>query len=126
MITAWSQHKREAAAFLMFMHTPERLAAFYRQTGGFPADDRFNLHAITDPLQKQMLAWDLDPHNIWLENFVPTQIDYNGDQIAGETITSNSGGGDTAAQLWERTARQWRVSNPAEMKQFSAWIGASL
>jgi len=125
MITAWSQHKREAAAFLLFMHTPERLAAFYGQTGGFPADNRFNLRSISNPMQKQMLAWDLDPHNIWLENFVPTQIDANGDQIAGETVTSASGSPDTAAQLWERTARQWRVSNPAEMSQFSAWIGAS-
>ena len=109
--------------FLMFMHTPERLRAFYQQTGGFPADNRFNLHTITDPLQKQMLAWDLDPHNIWLENFVQTQIDLNGDQVAGETVTASSGSPADAAQLWERTPRQWRVSNPAELQHFTAWIG---
>jgi ABC-type glycerol-3-phosphate transport system substrate-binding protein len=126
MITAWSSHKREAAMFLVYMHTPERLRAFYSQTGGFPADDRFNLRTITDPMQKQMITWDLDPHNIWLENFVPSQIDANGDQVAGETITSKGGGPDVAAQLWERTARQWRVANPAEMKRFTAWIGGAL
>jgi hypothetical protein len=126
MITAWSPHKHEAAMLLMFMHTPERLKALYNETGAFPADNRFNLGAISDPLQKQMIAWDLDPHNIWLENFVPSQIDLNGDQVAGETITSNSGGSDTAAQLWERTARQWRLSNPSEMKHFTAWIGSHL
>ena len=126
IITSWSKHKVEAAMFLMFMHTPERLAAFYKQTGGFPADNRFELSTVKDPLQKQMLAWDLLPNNIWLENFVPTQIDYNGDQIAGETITAGSGSPDTAAVLWERTAKQWRVSNPAEMQHFKAWIGAAL
>lgn len=126
MITAWSPHKQEAAMLLMFMHTPARLRALYNETGAFPADNRFNLGAISDPLQKQMIAWDLEPHNIWLENFVPSQIDLNGDQIAGETITSNSGGSDTAAQLWERTARQWRLSNPGEMKHFTSWIGSHL
>jgi multiple sugar transport system substrate-binding protein len=125
MITAWSGHKREAALFLMFMHAPERLKALYDQTGAFPADKRFNLKAITDPLQKQMLTWDLSLPSIWLENVVPTQIDLNGDQTAGETITSGNGTPATAAQLWERTARQWRASNPDDVKRFKAWIASS-
>ena len=123
MITSWSKHQTEAAMFLMFMHTPERLAALNHSTSAFPADDRFNTHTISDPLQRQMLSWDLGLHSVWLENFVPTQLDSNGDQIAGETVTSNGGSPGTAAQLWERTARQWRASNPTMMKQFSAWIG---
>ncbi len=123
MITSWSSHKTEAAMFLMFMHTPERLAALNQTTGAFPADDRFNTKSITDPLQRQMLAWDLGMKSVWLENFVPTQIDLNGDQVAGETVTSG-GTPAAAAQLWERTARQWRASNPTEMKQFTAWIGS--
>jgi raffinose/stachyose/melibiose transport system substrate-binding protein len=125
MITAWSGHKREAALFLKFMHTPERLKALYDQTGAFPADKRFNLQVIKDPLQKQMLKWDLGLRSIWLENLVPTQVDLNGDQTAGETITSRSGTPEMAAQLWERTARQWRASNPDGVKRFKAWIGSS-
>jgi|SRR5579883_517005 len=126
MITSWSPYKRQAAMFLMFMHTPERLKALYDQTGAFPADDRFNLRAIKDPLQRQLLSWDLGMRSVWLENFVPTQIDLNGDQTAGETITSKSGGPDTAAQLWERTARQWRVTNPDGLKHFTGWIGGAI
>ena len=126
MITSWSRHKHEAAMFLMFMHTPERLKALYDQTGAFPADNRFDLNAIKDPLQKQMIRWDLDPHNVWLENFVPPQVDLNGDQTAGEMITSGSGGPATAAQIWERSTRQWRASNPDGLKRFTSWIGSSL
>ncbi len=121
MITSWSTHKSEAATFLMFMHTPERLAALNRSTGAFPADDRFNTKAIADPLQRQMLSWDVGMKSVWLENYVPTQLDLNGDQVAGETVTSG-GTPDSATQLWERTARQWRASNPTEMKQFTNWI----
>lgn len=112
--------------FLMFTHSPERLSAFYQQTGGFPADDRFNLKAVSDPLQRKMITWDLNPKNVWLENFVPTQVDSNGDQAAGEIITSGSGGPDAAAQIWERTTRQWQVSNPSDMKHFQAWIGHAI
>jgi len=125
MITTWSAHKREAAQFLMFMHTPARLAALYDQTGAFPADNRFNVHAIKDPLQRQMLTWDLNLPNVWLENFVPTQLDTNGDRTAGETVTSG-GTADTAGQLWERTARQWRASNLGDLQRFKSWIGSSL
>ena len=41
-ITAWTKHPQEAADFIMFMHTPERLAAWFKATGAFPADDRFD------------------------------------------------------------------------------------
>jgi raffinose/stachyose/melibiose transport system substrate-binding protein len=123
MITAWSKYKVQDAQFLMFMHSPARLQAFYAETGGFPADDRFNTKQITDPLAKTLFQWDLEPKNVWLENFVPTQVDSNGDQAAGEMITSGSGDEAAAAQIWERTTLQWRVSNPADLKHFQAWIG---
>ena len=123
MITSWSRHKHKAAMFLMLMHTPERLKALYDQTSAFPADSRFNLSAIKDPLQRQLLKWDLTLPNIWSENFVPTQLDTNGVRIDGQTVTSG-GTADTAAQLWERTARQWRASNPSDLKRFKAWIGS--
>ena len=41
-ISSWSPHKQEAADFIMYLHTPERLAAFYKATGALPADDRFD------------------------------------------------------------------------------------
>ena len=35
-ITSWSKHPKEAADFLMFMHTPERLNAWYAGHGRVP------------------------------------------------------------------------------------------
>jgi multiple sugar transport system substrate-binding protein len=122
MITSWSAHKHEAAMFLMFMHTPERLRALNSQTGAFPADNRFPLDKIKDPLQRQLLQWDLTLPNFWAENFVPTQLDTNGVRVAGQTVTSG-GTAQAGAALWERTARQWRASNPADVQHFTSWIG---
>ncbi|MCS7260404.1 MAG: extracellular solute-binding protein, partial [Anaerolineae bacterium] len=53
-ITSWSRHKREAADFLMFMHTPDRLNAWFKYTGVLPADDRLDISLIEQPQLKQI------------------------------------------------------------------------
>jgi multiple sugar transport system substrate-binding protein len=53
-IRAFSQHKKEAAQFIMFLHTRDRLISFYRETGSIPADDRFPQSIITLPQQKEL------------------------------------------------------------------------
>ena len=69
-ITAWTKYPKEAADFIMFMHTPERMAAWFKTTGAFPADDRFNTKLITLPQQK--LLFDLvKKGSPYLENFIP-------------------------------------------------------
>ena len=58
----------------MFMHTPERQAAWFKTTGAFPADDRFNTKLITLPQQK--VLFDLVKNGSpYLENFIPTELD---------------------------------------------------
>ena len=53
-VTSFSKHQKEAAAFIEYLHTPDRLAAFYKATGALPADDRFNASLITIPQIKQL------------------------------------------------------------------------
>ena len=70
-VTSWSAHPQEAADFLQFMHTPERLTAWYKATGVVPADDRFDASLVTIPQLQSMakarddrtagLARELDP-----------------------------------------------------------------
>ena len=73
-ITAWTKHPQEAANFIMFMHTPERMAAWFKTTGAFPADDRFNTKLISLPQQK--VLFDLvRKGSPYLENFIPTELD---------------------------------------------------
>jgi ABC-type glycerol-3-phosphate transport system substrate-binding protein len=51
-ITAWTKNPEYSADFIMFMHSPERMAAWFKTTGAFPADNRFNTKQITLPQQK--------------------------------------------------------------------------
>src|SRR5215468_207050 len=54
-ITSWSKHPRAAAQFLVFLHSPQALRAWYKATGVFPADRRFPASLVTDPIAKSQL-----------------------------------------------------------------------
>ena len=71
-ITSWSKHPQEAADFLMFMHTTERLNAWFKATGVLPADDRLDTSLISQPQIQQIFKWDTSVAGPNLENFVPS------------------------------------------------------
>lgn len=120
-VTKWSKHQKEAADFIQFMHTPERLAAWFQATGVAPADDRFDVSTVTDPLTAAMLKAETTGPQIWLENWLPPQIDADGDIPAGQTILSGSGSAADAAQIWESAASRWRSQHPDELAKWQNW-----
>jgi len=120
-VTKWSQHPKEAADFLQFMHTPERLAAWYKATGVVAADDRFDQSLVTDPPLQAMLKFETTGPQVWLENWIPPQIDGDADIPAGQMIFSGSGSAADAAQLWERVAQTWRSAHPDELANWQNW-----
>jgi raffinose/stachyose/melibiose transport system substrate-binding protein len=119
-VTSWSQHPKEAADFIQFMHTPERLAAWYKGTAVVPADDRFDTKTITDTLQAKLAAFNLSPQNVWLENFIPTQMDTDGLRQGGSALASGSSPKDVADSI-DRTLKLWRSQNPKEVETFKNW-----
>ena len=119
-VTSWSKHPQEAANFIIFMHTNDRLASWYKLTGVVPADDRFDVTQISDPFQKQLAQYDLSPVNVWLENFIPTQMDTDGLRPGGSLLASSSSADDVIA-LIDRTLNLWRTQNPADVKTFQDW-----
>ncbi|HVO44436.1 MAG TPA: extracellular solute-binding protein [Aggregatilineales bacterium] len=121
LITKWSAHPKEAAAFLAFLHTPDRLTAWYKATGVVAADDRFDRTLVTSPILKQMAEWETTGPQIWLENYLPAQLDSDADLPAGQTIYAQSGSPADAAALWERTAQTWRSQHPDELKNWQNW-----
>jgi raffinose/stachyose/melibiose transport system substrate-binding protein len=121
LITKWSQHPKEAGDFLTFMHSPDRLTAWYKATGVIAADDRFDRSLVTSPALKQMMTWETTGPQIWLENYLPAQVDSDADLPAGQTIYAQSGSAADAAALWERVAQTWRNQHPDELKNWQNW-----
>jgi len=114
-VTSWSPNPQEAADFLQFMHTPDRLTAWYKATGVVAADDRFDATLVTIPQLQKMAKAETTGPQVWLENWIPPQIDGDADLPAGQMIFSGSGTPADAAALWERTAATWRSAHPDEL-----------
>lgn len=114
-VTSWSQHPKEAADFLQFMHTPERLTAWYSATGVVAADDRFDTSLVKDAPLQSMLKYETTGPQVWLENWIPPQVDGDANLPSGQMILSGSGSAADAAQLWEHTAQGWRTQHPDEV-----------
>jgi ABC-type glycerol-3-phosphate transport system substrate-binding protein len=120
-ITSWSKHPKAAAQFLVFLHTPQALDAFYKATGVFPADKRFKASLVTDPIAKVQLKLDQSALSVWPENYVPPQVDGAADLAAGELITSGSGSPADAVKLWKQQLSMWKSQHPDEFKAYTTW-----
>ncbi len=120
-ITSWSTNKAADAAFITYLHQPDNMRALYDQTGAFPADKRFPISAITDPLAQQLYKLDTATTSVWLENYLPPQVDNDADLPAGELITSRSGSPDQAVEIWNCVIAKWRVQQVPEYQQFKKW-----
>jgi multiple sugar transport system substrate-binding protein len=121
LITKWSKHPQEAADFLTFLHTSDRLTSWYKHTGVIAADARFDRNLVTSPVLQQMMEWETTGPQVWLENFLPGQIDSDADLPAGQMIFSQSGSPEDVANLWQSVAETWRNQHPDELKNWQNW-----
>jgi ABC-type glycerol-3-phosphate transport system substrate-binding protein len=121
LITKQSKNPQAAGDFLAYLHSPDVLKSWYQATGIIPADKRFDAGILTDPTVKQLFKIKTTGPQIWLENFIPGQIDSEGDLAAGETIFSQSGSPSDAATIWENAAKTWRTQHPDEVTKWKNW-----
>lgn len=122
-ITAWSRHKEEAAEFIKFTHTPDRLAALYNYAGAMTPDDRFDINLITTDIDRQMYEWNMHDPAITLYYIAPPIIDewiwpYAGKLYTGETTP------EEACQAGEEIIASWREANPDSVEYFKEWMKA--
>lgn len=120
-ITKWSKNKQEAADFLQFMHTSDRMKRWFELTGVGVADKRFDSSLIENSLLRQLYERETSGSQVWLENYNPVQVDSQANLAAGQLIFSQSGTPQEAAQLWESVARRWRTQNPQVLKNWQDW-----
>jgi multiple sugar transport system substrate-binding protein len=119
-ITAWTKYPEVDADFIMFMHTPERMTAWFKATGAFPADDRFNTNLITLPQQK--VLFNLVKNGVpYLENFIPTEFDSKANFAEAQLLLAGKITGQQAAQASEQIAARIRRTNRDLIANFATW-----
>ncbi len=120
-ITSWSKYPQQDADFLMFMHTTDRLNAWFADTGVLPADNRMDSTQITQPILKQIYTWDSTIAGANLENFIPSQLDNDSNMTGVQLLFSGDKTPAELAQLAEDTINKWRTQNPDAVTNFLTW-----
>jgi ABC-type glycerol-3-phosphate transport system substrate-binding protein len=119
-VTSWGDHRDFAAEFLKFLHTPERINRWWELTSVLPADDRFDRTQVTGGLSQRLVQLATSGPQIWLENWIPPQVDEQGNGPAGQ-ILFTGGSVDEAAQTFDRAASTWRAQQAADLEKWKTW-----
>jgi raffinose/stachyose/melibiose transport system substrate-binding protein len=119
-ITAWTKYPEVAADFIVFMHTPERMKAWSKTTGAFPADDRFNTSVITIPQLKSLFGL-VKNGAPYLENFIPTELDSKANFGQSQLLLGGNTDAKGAARATEKIAQRIRVTQRKLMANFKKW-----
>lgn len=122
-ITAWTKYPQEAANFIMFMHTPERMASWFKTTGAFPADDRFDTKLISLPQQK--VLFDLvRKGSPYLENFIPPELDAKAMFGQSQLLLGGNTTAAKAAAETEKVAKRIRLTQRKLIENFDKWAAS--
>lgn len=121
-ITSWSKHKEEAAQFLMFMHTQERLEDWYAKTGVFPADDRFDANKIEIPQMKEVFEMVKAKPSVNLENFIPSMVEEQSVLSGVQQLLAGQKTPEEIAQLMNEISKQWREQTPEMVANYQNWV----
>jgi hypothetical protein len=103
------------------MHTPERLSAWYADTGVLPADNRLDTAQIQQPVLKQIYDWDTKVGGPNLENFIPSMMDEQANFAGTQLLFAGEKTPADLAKLTEDVLAKWREQNPDAVKNFEKW-----
>ncbi|MBN2072826.1 MAG: extracellular solute-binding protein [Actinobacteria bacterium] len=121
-ITSWSEHKQEAADFLMYLHNEDAMKQQYLETKAIIPDDRFDKSIITDPAQ--LKNYDLLEENgiaDYMTNFIPPLVLTEGVNAGMELLIAGELDGKGVVDLCEEIAEKWRTSDPEAVENWKIW-----
>ena len=120
-ITSWSKHPKEAADFLMFIHTQDRVNAWFNDTGVLPADDRLDVTLIKQPQLQQIYKWDTTIGGPNLETFIPSMMDEQANFAGTQLLFAGDKTPAELAQMTQDVIDKWAEQNPEALENFTQW-----
>ncbi len=124
-VTRWTKQKEIAGDFLKFMQTPSRLSAWYATTNIFPASKQWNQKQATAKTQKQLLGWINANNAVYTTDFLPVDLDVNGNFPVFQGILGGKMTATQAAELYQSVATTWRKQNKKQVGYFTRWLGSN-
>lgn len=119
-ITKWSKYPQVAADFIEFSHGTAQLDNWFAKTGSMPADDRFNIAGVKDPVKKALFQSVLKG-GPYLENFIPAQLDTDAMYTNVQLVLKGTRTGAQAAANVQSIMVRLRKTDRNLVKNFTAW-----
>jgi multiple sugar transport system substrate-binding protein len=111
-----------AAKFLDFMHSKERVQAYWKTSQQIPADDQFQPSVIDNALLKQVYkAWFASPNNVYIADLMPTKFWTDAMFVASQKILAGTLTGAKSGDLAKQVADTWKKQNPLLVRNFQTW-----
>jgi raffinose/stachyose/melibiose transport system substrate-binding protein len=119
-IPTFAKHKKEAAQFIAFMHTRDRMLALLRDAGALSGDDRLPLASVSDPVTRQMVRWSRTNSYFALYYTAPPTVDTwiwpnVGKLFAGGLTPAQAG------QIAQSANQKWLKRNRQLAQDFGRW-----
>jgi len=112
----------DAAKFLAFMHSKERVQAMWTLSKQIPANTTFNGNVISDPLIRTIQKkWVAGKHNVYIADLMPTKFWTDAMFVASQKILAGSMTGKEAGDLAHNVANTWKKQNPDMVSNYSTW-----
>jgi multiple sugar transport system substrate-binding protein len=120
-IPSATENKPQAADFLTFLHTPERLNAFWELNHFFPGNATWDASVIDDPvLQRLYDVWMVD-YNVYIPDLMPGLFWTDAMFVAAQEIVGGNWTGEQAGEQNAGIAQQWRDLNPDLVENYQIY-----
>ena len=111
-----------AARFIEYMHTKERLQAMWRLSRQIPVDEAFDASVIEDPFMKQVYdAWVAGPHVPYIGDLMPVPFWTDVLFVASQRILTGQMVAEQAAELAYSVTEAWKTANPDTVNNCARW-----
>jgi multiple sugar transport system substrate-binding protein len=111
-----------AGKLIDFMHSKDRLQAYWKLSKQIPADDRFDPSVIDVPLLKQVYRkWIAGKHVVYIADMMPTKFWTDAMFVASQKILAGTLTGAKSGDLAAQVTQTWKQQNPLLVHNFTTW-----
>jgi raffinose/stachyose/melibiose transport system substrate-binding protein len=121
LLTKFSNHKEEAAAFLKFLHTPEMMKLMYQESGAICPDTKFEASWLDTETDKTMWEWQKTLPNFWYQYYYPLPFETNGVDPGLQQLWQSNGSVDRAVSTMQGAISKWGDQSPAQLDAYKTW-----
>lgn len=121
-ITSFSQHKKEAANFLSFLHRDDIMKMMYDMAGAITPDDRFKQEWLNVNSDRMIMQWRSEYPLFWYQYYYPPVWETEGSIALGQLLATGDITPKEAASRWQALAVKNRQDNPSELDAYKKWI----